>query len=115
MIRNLFRQSKEASVLVGIKNLIVLLLWFPVIAILWGVGIGIGIFGYRYGRYGDLPDLGSALSGLNSTDSLLVVVAILAAVGGLYLILANVTFGESNVESGVEQGQDILDEAGERR
>jgi hypothetical protein len=115
MIRSLLQRSKDSSVLVGVKNTVVLLLWIPVIALMWGLGIGagvgIGFFLYRFGRYGDLSMVSSALSGIDTTGSIMIVGAVLGGIGFLYLVLTNVTLGRENVNESIEQSDEIADNA----
>jgi len=115
MIRNLLKQSKDSSVLVGVKNTIIFLLWVPVIALMWGLGIGAGVgvcfFLYRFGRYGDLSMVSSALSGIDTTGSIIIVGAVLGAIGFLYLVLTNATLGSKNVNESLEQSEEITDNA----
>lgn len=94
-----------------VRDAIVILLWAPVVLILLGIGVGafiaiIGI-GYTLATSGSAPDLGG-LAG--AVDPTLVAVATLGAIGYLYLILANETFGEDTVEAAQEQAKDIKDE-----
>jgi hypothetical protein len=94
-----------------VRDAVVVLLWAPVVLILLGIGIGgfvalVGV-GYSLATSGRVPDLGG-LAG--AVDPTLVAVAILGAIGYLYLILANETFGTETVEAAQEQAEDIKGE-----
>lgn len=95
-----------------VRDAIVILLWAPVVLILLGAGIGtfIAMIGVAYtlAVSGRVPEFGG-LAG--AVDPTLLAVAALGAVGYLYLILANETFGEDTVEAAQEQAEDIKDEA----
>jgi len=94
-----------------VRDAVVVLLWTPIILILLGIGVGgcvalVGI-GYSLATSGRVPDLGG-LAG--AVDPTLAVAAVLGAVGYLYLILANETFGTDTVEAAQEQAEDIKGE-----
>lgn len=115
MISNLLQRSKDSSVLVGVKNFVVVMLWVPVIALMWGLGIGAGVgvgyFLYRFGRYGDLDSFSTIASSIDTTGALLIVGGLIAGIAFLYLVLSNVTFGSESVNESIDQSDEITDNA----
>lgn len=94
-----------------VKNAVVVALWLPLVAVLWAIGIASVWLAYRIGRYGTLPETGSLAAAL--PDSQLGVLGLILAIGYLYLLISNVTFGSDAVESTTEQAQEIRDEVEE--
>lgn len=86
-----------------VRDAVVLALWIPPILIL--IAIGLAAVGLAWqivqGRPVPLGDVGDAVP-----PSLLVSGAVVA-VGYLYLMVANETFGESTVEAATEQAEDL--------
>lgn len=92
-----------------VVNVVVMALWVPLIAVLWGAGIAVAGIGYQV-AVGEISvtGVGDALtSAINPTLALLVVGG---AVGYLYLTLAVITFGEGSVEASTEQATEIADQ-----
>jgi hypothetical protein len=110
MIDQLTQKAHDSDVSVGVKNVVVLLLWVPPILILWGVGFALFGVGVRVALYGSLPNL--AAIGM-PVDPTLAGLAVVGGIGYLYLMLANETFGEETVEAATEQAQDIKDNVDE--
>lgn len=93
-----------------VVNLVVFLLWLPPIMVLLGIGIAILGVGVNLAMSGQVPDL-SAVAG--AVDSELAVVAVVVAIGAIYWVLVNFTFGEDTVDATQDQIEQAADEVDE--
>lgn len=109
MLSELLSRSRDSSVIVGVKNFVVVMLWLPVLFILWGLGIGAAVLAVRTGLNLNVTQFASFNPSVDPTTGLLGAAAILGAIGFLYLVLMNVTFGISTVEKTQDQAEDIKD------
>lgn len=110
LLDTLAEEHHESNVLVWVKNLIVILLWIPPLMLLWAVGIAALGVGYRLALHGDLPQVEGILQTLDSDIMLL---AFAGAIGYLYLVLANVTFGERVMTTATEQAEGLQEASDE--
>jgi multisubunit Na+/H+ antiporter MnhF subunit len=96
-----------------VRNIIIVAVGVPPILVLWAVGIAAIGVAYRVVETGTLPDGVGALPAIAQSD--IAALAVAGAVAYLYLIWANVVFGESAVESGIEQAGELQERAEEAR
>lgn len=101
--------TNDEGVYIAVKNIVVVALWLPILIMMWGGAIGFGFIAYRFGRYGEIPDIAGALGGI---DPLIAV----GAVGGVLYILYNSllqeTFGSKTVDNAEESATEVLDDKG---
>jgi ABC-type proline/glycine betaine transport system permease subunit len=100
-------EADDASVSNWVQDFVVVALWIPPILILFGIAIAILGVGVRTALYGDLPDLSGVGTALDSQTALL---ALGAAILGLYWLLARTTFGGETVDQSVESGVEAADQ-----
>lgn len=109
MLSELLSRSRDSSVIVGVKNFVVVTLWLPVLFILWGISLGAAILAIRAGLRLETSQLSGVAPQLDPTSTLLLLAGVVGAIGFLYLVLMNVTFGISTVETSKDQAKDIKD------
>jgi len=91
----------------GVKNLIIVLLWMPLLILLYAATVGLGFIIYRTGRYGTVPDITGLSEAVNGQ---LAVIAIVAAVAFLYWTLIRATFGGEFVDNSADSAGEVVDE-----
>jgi hypothetical protein len=99
-------KGRDIQVHPYVQNAIILAIGAPPIMVLWSAGIGALGLAFNLATSGTVPNV--AAPGLASSDTALLGVA--AAVGYLYLIWANAVFGESTVEAGMDQADELRGE-----
>jgi len=87
-----------------VRQFVKITLWVPVILVIWSLAIGLSFIAYRLGRYSELPDLTGISIGL---DPMLVFLAVVGAVAGLYWILVNSTFADDTIDDSVDNAEEI--------
>ena len=87
-----------------VKNAIIVAVGVPPLMVLWAAGIAALGMAVNYTMSGATPSLDSVPPILNSDVAWL---AIAAAIGYLYLVWANVVFGNDAVESSIDQAEQI--------
>jgi len=94
------------SVSPWVRDLVVLALWIPPILILVAVGIGAVGVAIQIAQGQSIP-LGSVTDALPPS---MIATGAAVAVGYLYLILANETFGTETVEAAQDQAEDAQED-----
>jgi len=87
-----------------VRQFVKIALWVPVILVIWSLAVGLSFVAYRIGRYSELPDLTGISVGI---DPMLVFLAVVAAIAGLYWILVNSTFTDDTIDDAVENAEDV--------
>jgi hypothetical protein len=99
-----------------VRDAVVIALWLPPIVILVSLATAIGIatvgMAWTLATSGTIPDVGGIAG---TVDPTLAVVAVGGAVGYLYLILANETFGTDTVEAAADQAEQATESIDDAR
>ena len=103
--------GEDREVVRGVKNLVVLGLWLPVLFILNGIGlavlVGLPVLAVRTALTADAETLETA-GGAVSGD--LVLAALAIGVGFIYLTLIRATFGDERTDASVDTLREVADD-----
>lgn len=90
-----------------VTNVVVVAGWVWVFMLLFAIPVGIYVVLYNMWQSGTVPDLGAFATAVN--PGFLILGGAFALIG-FVLVLANTTFGRSNVEAAIKQTEELQEE-----